>query len=103
MRFYTFRQNNSGGYMKRDENLDSYVIIEAISPGVANMIAESIGIYFNGCNSGIDCNCCGDRWDEAWDDSDAEPMIWGTPVDAYGNTDWIVHYANGMIRRGELL
>lgn len=34
---------------------------------------------------------------------DAEPMIWGTPVDASDNTNWIVHYANGIKRRGELL
>lgn len=42
--FYTYRQNNSGGYYIGP----SYVIVEADSSSEADFIAEQNGIYFNG-------------------------------------------------------
>jgi hypothetical protein len=60
--FYTFYQNNSGGSFDITEDLAEYVIIEASNHEEANQIAESIGIYFNGCEARIDCECCGNRW-----------------------------------------
>lgn len=74
MAFYLFRQNNSGGHMICDEDVDSYVIIEATNEGDADARAENVGIYFHGVGSyneetgeydpdgGRDCPCCGDRW-----------------------------------------
>ena len=57
--FYTFDQNNSGGQFIGP----NYIIIEADSAEEANTIAqESAGVYFNGCEDNIDCECCGDRW-----------------------------------------
>ena len=38
------------------------MIIEAVDQDAATDKAESLGIYFNGCDDGIDCDCCGDRW-----------------------------------------
>ncbi len=58
--FYRFDQNNSGGFYKKD--LPEYLIIEADTPEEANLLAENIGIYFNGVLDGVDCPCCGDRW-----------------------------------------
>src|SRR5690606_15189130 len=34
----------------------------------ANRIAEDLGCYWDGCDSGIDCNCCGYRWSSKWSD-----------------------------------
>lgn len=65
MGFYRFNQNNSGGSFVEDEDLTHTVFIEAGSAKEANARAENFGIYFDGCNSGIDCDCCGDRWYEA--------------------------------------
>ena len=62
MKWYEFSQNNSGGDFVEDENLGKYVFIQADNKSKAIEKAEEIGIYFDGCNSGIDCSCCGDRW-----------------------------------------
>lgn len=60
--FYNFSQNNSGGSFTVNDKLCNNVVIEATSAEEANDIAENLGIYFNGCNTGNDCSCCGDRW-----------------------------------------
>lgn len=62
MAFFTYVQNNSGGDFVTNDSVAHYVIIEAVNAAQANEIAETIGIYFNGCDAGIDCYCCGDRW-----------------------------------------
>lgn len=63
--WYEFRQNNSGGSFHITENLSHFVLIQATNPRRANELAEDVGIYFDGCSSGKDCNCCGDRWCKA--------------------------------------
>jgi len=60
--WYKFDQNNSGGSFHSDEDVAQYVFIEAYSAKEANQIAEGVGIYFDGCRDGMDCDCCGDRW-----------------------------------------
>lgn len=78
MSFFTYRQNNSGGHFCGPAK---YVIIEADNADEANRIAEDHDIYFNGCMTGSDCPCCGDRWHEC-DASDAkdQPMIYGKEI-----------------------
>lgn len=72
-KFYTFRQNNSGGSFIG--NYISY-IIEAKDATEAEQIAESqTDIYFDGCDTGQDCSCCGDRWSRYTDENE-EPKIW---------------------------
>lgn len=100
--FYRFDQNNSGGSFIQNDEVASYVFIEANSADEANARAESIGIYFNGCDDDRDCPCCGDRWSSAWsDDGMDEPMIYGTAVKEYHDI-WSkgvayahVYYADG--------
>ena len=104
MTFFTFNQNNSGGGFDFDERagIAHYVIVEADSAAAANARAEAIGIYFDH-EYEIDCECCGTRWYEAWeDDGDAVPSIYGTPVQDYfefkfmGNDPEVfVHFADG--------
>lgn len=90
--FYTFIQNNSGGWFTRDKQVAEYVIIEAASAGEANTIAESIGIYFNGCTEGHDCNCCGDRWRPVMSyDGTESPEIHGEK--AIASEKVIIYYA----------
>lgn len=76
--FFTFNQNNSGGQFDLDGKVCHYVIVEADDYRFANIIAEDIGIYFDGCNNDMDCPCCGDRWSSQWDNSDGTiiPMIY---------------------------
>jgi hypothetical protein len=82
MSWFTFIQNNSGGSFHNDDRVSHYVVIEASSGDEANTRAESIGIYFNGCASGYDCDCCGDRWRPVWGDEDGEdtPSIYGEEI-----------------------
>ena len=76
--FYLFNQNNSGGDFITDDKVCRYVIIESDNTDIANDIAESKGIYFDGCDADIDCPCCGDRWHRV-DHCDAKdmPLIYG--------------------------
>lgn len=99
-KFYTFSQNNSGGYFDINENVREYVIIEAEDHNQANKKAEEISIYFNGCETGQDCDCCGDRWSEAWEsDGRDEPMIYGTAASeteaSIFRKSCFIYYLNG--------
>lgn len=67
-KFYEFDQNNSGGYFVEDDKLCHRLFIEATTLEEAIDKVEGLGVYFNGCEDGIDCSCCGDRWYEPWGD-----------------------------------
>lgn len=74
-KFYIFDQNNSGGYWNKI--LGYVVIIEAETPEKANEKAEEIGIYFDGVENDIDCECCGDRWcrvEDKYDEVEPEKL-----------------------------
>lgn len=58
--FYEFYQNNSGGWF--DTKMPRMLWIQASSLEEACDIAEEHGVYFDGCEYGRDCHCCGDRW-----------------------------------------
>ncbi len=100
--YYTFTQNNSGG---GHTDPACYVIVEADSAKEANERAKTVGVYFDE-EYEIDCECCGTRWYEQWDDKDGEkePMIYGTPVaeyvkneaKSYFRRDALVVYSNGV-------
>lgn len=71
MKFYHFYQNNSGG--SRTAGMPGYLFVEAESAEEADDRAESVGVYFDGCENDIDCDCCGDRWHRSYEFS-AEPV-----------------------------
>lgn len=107
-KFYTFTQNNSGGSFVIDEysGICGYVIIEANSHIQANEIALNIGLYFDGCDSGIDCSCCGDRWYEVDEDySEITPCIYGESVFSLQKSIFkemcFIHYINGEVEKVE--
>lgn len=107
--FYTFHQNNSGGSFtyNKGRGITEFVVVEADSEEEANERAREIGIYFDGCESGMDCECCGDRWYPAYDGHD-EPLVYGEPalnrvrlfadrVKEGGVTAAVVHYKDGTV------
>lgn len=60
--FYGYDQNNSGG------TYSTPIIqlwVEADSPQEADQLAQRHGVYFDGVDLGLDCECCGDRWSRA--------------------------------------
>jgi hypothetical protein len=87
--FFTFDQNNSGGVHKPPA---IYVIVEAKDHEDANNRAEEHSLYFNGCDSDIDCSCCGDRWYRQWssEKGDDVPSVYGEPLTDSPNVkyDW---------------
>lgn len=80
MPFFHYRQNNSGGQVVRDNDVDTHVIIEASDALGASLRARDIGIYFDGVYSGLDCDCCGDRWARQLDGTPT-PQIYGETID----------------------
>jgi hypothetical protein len=79
MKFFEFNQNNSGGSFDCDDKLCHRLLIEADNVDEAVDIAEGFGVYFNGCDRGMDCECCGDRWYRPWDDDAKEfPLAYAT-------------------------
>ena len=101
-KFYTFSQNNSGGsFVNSDlEGISEYVIIEAMDAQTANDKAENIGLYFNGCNDGIDCSCCGDRWHDSPDYYDTIEEALEDTYTTWGGT--IAYLADGKSYRIEV-
>lgn len=110
-KFFTFIQNNSYGRFDFDkrQGITHIVIVEAPTYKDANFRAESIGLYFDGVATGLDCPCCGDRWYQKYDERDGEdvPMYYNTPVDENcvidfkwmgENPEIFVHYLDGTIK-----
>ena len=108
--FYTYDQNNSGGFFKITKKIKHYVIIEADSAKEADEKAESIGLYFDGVKKDIDCPCCGDRWHKAYSlgcgiEGTKEPEIWEQGALKYlKEKEWspwkeeaIVYYKDGKV------
>lgn len=104
--FYTYNQNNSGGefVFDREAGISNYVIVEADNADEANLLAEQIGLYFDG---GGDCRCCGDRWSHAWlNDGHETAEIYGESVLTYepsihwqpeGFPHAFVHFKDGKV------
>jgi len=114
MPFFTYGQNNSGGYMHFDAGagISHYVIVEADDAKQADYKAIGIGLYFDGIEKGADCDCCGDRWcaqDSWWntDEGDEVPTVYGEPVESTdlswrslkkGLPEVYIHYADGTFK-----
>lgn len=105
MPFFEYSQNNSGGFFEVDEDVSYNVYIEADSAEEANRKAEEVGIYFDGCEKGLDCECCGDRWYEAWDNEKGTdtPTLYGVPLDEaikrLYRKEAIVYYKDGTKKK----
>ena len=87
--FFTFHQNNSGGWYDGP----ACVCVEADTAAKANERAESeLAVYFDGVSTGDDCGCCGDRWFPV-DDQDGYdvPSRYGEPTQA--SKDFRIVYA----------
>lgn len=94
--FYHYRQNNSGGVFRHNDNVDIHVIVEANSDVEADARAETLGLYFDGAG---DCRCCGNRWHTAFD-GDEVPSVYGEEIGGEvprASANCVLHRANGDI------
>ena len=101
MKFYRFRQNNSGGFFSCDEDdgIGPLVWIEEVSAEEANYKAQSIGIYFNGVDDDQDCACCCDRWYPA-EECDCELEVPKPDKWVFHDHPYVyVHHRNNTITR----
>lgn len=108
-KWFYFDQNNSGGSFDHEpeDGIGYGLFIEAMDADHACARAERIGLYFNGCASGRDCSCCGDRWSKPWDDGQDKPtrydQEWRPVVDGEEpDTEWgiplYIHYIGGEFK-----
>ena len=84
--WWEYTQNNTGGAF--DTSLGKHVMIEAPDADSADRIAEENGLYFDGCDSGVDCSCCGDRWSRAWASRDTPYPYGYTKEEWEGREAW---------------
>lgn len=77
--FFEISQNNSGGSFHVDDKVCHRLFIEADGVEDAISKAEDLGCYWDGCDSGYDCPCCGDRWHQPYSavDLDETNKKWG--------------------------
>ena len=97
-KFYTFSQNNSGGYFVQDEHAGvcEEVVVEAQSPEDAWSILHHIGENVSGFWEF--CQCCGERWSEPWGDDGTESLVIDTKK-TYFREKAFIHYYDGRIER----
>jgi hypothetical protein len=87
MRYYIYRQNNSGGYFQKPA---VSVIVPAVSAIEANtkVVEANVGVYFSGLDVG-DCYCCGDRWYELSDNEyDSFATLGAAVAEAEKRSEW---------------
>lgn len=109
MKWFTFNQNNSGGFFVDDENVCECVIIQAETAEDASRFARRI------MDNSDSCPCCGDRWNFYVDETDGYdvPSVYGEPLigklcslGLYKRERFrrkaILHYANGERQTVEL-
>ena len=94
MKFYRFHQNNTGGSFDGEMGYDLW--IEAESAKMANEIAQENGVYFNGCDSGVDCLCCGDRWSEVDEYNSSEEPEHSEYARHFGLLNKIIRYGKSI-------
>ena len=104
-KFFTYHQNGSGGHWDHDTQVSQVVIIEAENAEAADRIAMDVGIYFNGVDDDIDCDCCGDRWYPAGQNEATDTPIanintvnWTTTQDEFSTI--VIHFADGTVGYG---
>lgn len=95
LKLYLFKQNNSGGSFDEDEKVAPYVIIQAYNAEQANALSSMYGIYFNGVEKNMDCDCCGDRWYEVDEDEEIVDDKYFLALD----DTTIIHYLNGTVKK----
>ena len=96
-KFYSFEQNNSGGFYAVDDTVAEVVVFEADSPDDANSRAEEKGLFDYDF-----CECCGERFSRQWSDEKGFDSV----EDAVKAAAWMgktkkvrVHFKDGNVQK----
>lgn len=93
--FFTYRQNNSGGFFVQNDDLDIYVVIEAATVDAANGQAAALGMFDLPF-----CECCGPRFYRAdAGDGTTVPSSYGRPLNDDERRRAVIHLASGLVAR----
>lgn len=96
LKWWTFDQNNSGGYFIQNEDVDHYVAIQAINVEHAKQRAYDLFAEYSEY-----CSCCGERWHVWVDEQDGHdvPCIYDEPYTELKKSSYrhnmIMHYVDG--------
>ena len=90
LKWYSFDQNNSGGYYIRNREVQELVFIQAPTERYAKYRAQEIF-----CGNDSYCECCGERWSYYLDEGTDVPEVFGTPIDDLTENDW--RYGQGVV------
>ena len=94
-KFFTFRQNNSGGVFVVNDKVAHSVVVEATSPADANKRAKDMGMFRMSF-----CECCGPRFFEAFDNEAGTDTFEEAVADARhshfdNDASVVVHFKDG--------
>ena len=98
-KFFTFRQNNSGGVFVVNDTVAHSVVVEATSPADANARAKDMGMFRMSF-----CECCGPRFFEAFDSDEGvdtfEEAVADSRHSSFQKDDTVVvHFVDGTTKR----
>lgn len=97
LKWFHFRQNNSGGSFVVDKNVSHHVFIQAANAADTIAVGEK---FFDNSDS---CECCGERWSCYVSDNSGNslPFVYDEPLENYNDIwmeDWgRLHYYDGRV------
>lgn len=100
MKWFTYDQNNSGGYFIDNDQVSHLICVQAETAKEANEKASVITEDFSEW-----CECCGERWYLSERDSDGAdvPAQYGKALSesspCYSRKTAVLHFANGEVRK----
>lgn len=99
LKWFSYRQNNSGGYYIQNDVVSQNIFIQAESAAEANKIALRITEDF-----GEFCDCCGERWciDADDDDGYGVPSLYGEPINGNHHrftSEGILYHFDGRVEK----
>lgn len=103
--FYTFSQNNSGGYfVTSDEHgIGEYVSVQGTSKADALHRFDLIGQMVDGFHEY--CECCGERWSTWSPEAGEVPTMYGEPLSELESScfrkKYFVHMLDGTFTSHE--
>lgn len=97
-RFWTFKQNNSGGIFDHDpdKGIGYAIAVEAVDLDHATARARKIVEIYP---ASYDCPCCGERW-SLWvwpEDGEEVPELYGQPIRGGWGIPSYTHYLDGRV------
>lgn len=94
-KFFTFSQNNSGGYYVEDDTVAQVVVVEADDADDADSRASKKGVF-----SYHYCDCCGPRFSGQYDRAKGFRSVKAAVADSFMQSpSVVVHFKDGRVEK----